>query len=31
MDSVEAEERKGSDVSDALARMKSLRKGQGGA
>jgi uncharacterized protein YhaN len=30
MDSVEAEERKGSDVSDALARMKSLRKGQGG-
>ena len=31
IDSVEAEERKGSDVSDALARMKSLRKGQGGA
>jgi uncharacterized protein YhaN len=30
MDSVEAEERKGSDVSDALARMKSLRKGHGG-
>jgi Tfp pilus assembly protein FimV len=31
MDSVESEERKGSDVSDALARMKSLRKGRGGA
>jgi len=31
MDSVEAEERKGSDVSDALARMKSLRKAKGGS
>jgi hypothetical protein len=29
LDAVEAKERKGSDVSDALARMKSLRQGQG--
>jgi len=30
MANVEAKERKGSDVSDALARMKSLRKGKNG-
>ena len=31
LDAVEAKERKGSDVSDALARMKSLREGKTGA
>jgi len=31
MDSVEAKESKGGDVGDALARMKSLKKGKGGA
>ncbi len=31
IDAVEARERKGSDVSDALARMKSLREGKAGA
>jgi hypothetical protein len=31
LDSVEAKERKGSDVTDALARMKSLRGGKSGA
>ena len=31
MDSVEAKESKGGDVGDALARMKSMRKGKGGA
>jgi uncharacterized protein YhaN len=31
MDSVEAKESKGGDVGDALARMKSMKKGKGGA